>query len=147
MTSRGGKKLESTIRQARAGAGVKEIEVGFYTTARYSDGTRVTNVAASNEFGDPDNNIPERPFMRRANDKAADVLSPIIRREIDPQKMTVERQLAERLGLAMQGIIQQEIVDLRHPPNARQTILRKGSSNPLVDTGFMRRSVTYRVTG
>jgi len=41
--------------------------------------------------------------------------------------------------------IQQFMVDLKHPPNAPITIARKGSSNPLIDTGQLMNSVTWQV--
>ena len=67
-TTRGGKKLQEFIRKAKTADGVKYVEIGFYSTARYPDGTPVTNVAAWNEFGTDGKNgvgaIPERPFFR-----------------------------------------------------------------------------------
>ena len=56
-----------------------------------------------------------------------------------------ENQGLERIGAVVAGAIQQSIRDLRDPPNAPATIERKGSSNPLIDTGFMRLSVSWRV--
>ena len=50
-TTRGGKKLREFIRKAKTADGVKDVEVGFYSTAKYPDGTPVTNVALWNEFG------------------------------------------------------------------------------------------------
>lgn len=51
-----------------------------------------------------------------------------------------------KLGIVVQGDIQSEITDLRDPPNSPVTIALKGSSNPLIDTGQMRQSVTYAVS-
>lgn len=55
------------------------------------------------------------------------------------------RQIHEQLGLVASASVQQYMVDLRTPPNAPSTITAKGSSNPLIDTGELRQSVTYKV--
>ena len=41
--------------------------------------------------------------------------------------------------------IAREITNLKEPPNAESTILKKGSSNPLIDTGDMRKSVKWKL--
>jgi hypothetical protein len=38
-----------------------------------------------------------------------------------------------------------KITTLRSPPNAPSTVAKKGSSNPLIDTGAMRQSVRSRI--
>ena len=147
MATRGGKKLERFLRDARHARGVRTVEVGFFSTARYPDGTPVTNVAAWNEFGteneDGSVRIPERPFFRNAVRRAPRELREATRGEIDPRTMRVTRRTAGKLGLVMQAIIQRSITELRDPPNAPSTKLKKSSSNPLLDTGFMRLSTTY----
>ena len=62
----GGRAAKQFILQAkRAQRGaVEELQVGFFATAKYPDGTPVTNVAVWNEFGT--GSIPERPFFRQA---------------------------------------------------------------------------------
>ena len=140
----GGKKLAKFLKDAKAAKGAGSIEAGFYKTAKYDDGTPVTNVAAWQEFGTT--RIPERPFFRQAIKRMPDSLLPILKQDIDPKKMVIERPTAERLGQTMQGEIQQSIVRLREPANAASTKRRKkGKSNPLIDTGFLLGSATYQV--
>lgn len=55
------------------------------------------------------------------------------------------RRIMARVGVAAEGAIKQYITDLDSPPNKPSTIRRKGSSNPLIDTGNMRASVTSKV--
>lgn len=50
-----------------------------------------------------------------------------------------------KLGIMGQGDVQAEITALTSPPNSPVTIALKGSSKPLIDTGEMRGSVTYKV--
>ena len=143
---RGGRKLDRFLRRAKAaqGRGVRAVEVGFYSTAKYPDGTPVTNVAAWNEFGT--SRIPERPFFRQAIQGADKDLLPILVENVDPRTMSVDRRTAGLVGQAMQGRIQRSITTLRRPANAPSTLeKKKPKTNPLIDTGFMRQSVTYKV--
>lgn len=145
---RGGQRLKRFINQAKAAKTVKGVEIGFFETAKYPDGTPVASVAAWNEFGTERNgkeHVPERPFFRKAIKAAETELKPILRANLDPKTMAVERPLAGKLGSAFQKLIQQSITILRDPPNAPSTKQRKGSSNPLINTGTMRRSVTWRI--
>ena len=50
------------------------------------------------------------------------------------------------VGLVAVGKVQQYMTELKSPPNAKSTIRAKGSSNPLIDTGALRQSVTYSIT-
>lgn len=54
-------------------------------------------------------------------------------------------QALGRLGLWIQGEIQQRISNGIAPPNAQATIDRKGSSTPLIDTNQLRSSIATRV--
>ena len=139
LSRRGGDRLERLLREAGKG-GVKSVRVGFFSTAKYEDGTPAAAVAAWNEFGTK--TIPERPFFRQAIARMEDGVVGIIKSGIDPRKLIVDKNLADELGAFAQGEIQQSIVNLGTPPNEDATIKSKGSSNPLVDTGFMRDSVT-----
>lgn len=146
----GGKRFERMLRQAGRG-GVLGLEVGFFSSARYPDGTPVAAVAAWNEFGtrkaSGEVHIPERPFFRQviADEAVRQGVVNILRAGMDPERGVVDPQLAGRVGAYLQGQVQQRIVDLDEPPNAPSTIERKGSSNPLIASGFMRLSVTWRV--
>ena len=139
----GGKKLKAFVEKAKKAQGVRGVEVGFYSTSRYEDGTPVTNVAAGNEFGTE--YIPERPFFRLAIAQMEESIPKVIEQSVDPETMVIDPITAERVGLKAQSEIQSSITKLREPENAPSTIRRKGSSNPLVDTGFMREQVSYVV--
>lgn len=52
----------------------------------------------------------------------------------------------DRLGIIAVGKVQQYMTDLKTPPNAPSTIAKKGSSNPLIDSGMLRGSVTYSIS-
>ena len=47
------------------------------------------------------------------------------------------------MGLAVTGMIQEQITDGDYVPLAPATIKRKGSDKPLIDTGHMRQSIRH----
>lgn len=141
-TTTGGDKLRRILRDAGKG-GVSNVEVGFFESARYPNGTPVAAVAAWNEFGTK--TIPERPFFRQAIAEMQDGIVNILKAGIDPKEGVVDQQLANRIGAYAQGQVQKSITKLDEPPNAPATVAAKGSSNPLIDKGTMRQSVTWKV--
>ena len=142
----GGHVARATIRSALKAQGITSLKVGFFKSAKYPDGTPVAAVAAWNEFGtrqDGRLHIPERPFFRRAIEGAVEPVREILLDEIDPEGMAVNEGLADLIGAFVAGQVQASIVRLKEPPNAPVTIEMKGSSNPLVDEGKMKDSVTW----
>ena len=144
VTFSGGKKLQEVFKNAGNG-GIKHVDVGFFSSARYPNGIPVAAVAAWNEFGTK--KIEERPFFRIANAENELNLIRIITTQVDPLTMVITKRIGGLLGVSQQGAVQKSMVDLREPENAESTIARKkGKTNPLIDTGRMNRSVTYKVT-
>ena len=136
--------LQRIIRKGMRASGVDELRVGFFATARYPDGTPVAQVAMINEYGAPRAKIPERPFFRQALIRAEGEVLELVLRRVDAEELVVDARLADEIGALLQGRIQERIKDLREPPNAPSTQKRKGSANPLVDTGTMRTAVTWQ---
>ncbi len=144
VQQRGGEKLRRLLREA-AKRRDTTVKVGFFSEARYEDGTPVAAVAAWNEFGTED--IPERRFFRRALAEVEDGVTNIVKAGIDTEKMVVDDRLAGRVGAYVAGQVQESITALKEPPNASGTVRQKGSNNPLLDTGHMRNSVGWSVDG
>lgn len=138
----GGRKLRQFIRNAKS-AKSRDVEVGFFETAKYPTGQFAATVAAWNEFGTK--RIPERPFFRRALEAAKSDVRTVLRENIDSETMTIDAQASGLVGEVVKGHIQTSITALKSPPNAPRTVAQKGSSNPLIDTGFMRAAATYIV--
>ena len=68
----------------------------------------------------------------------------MIKASLDGRKMAMDRQAAGRVGDFLKDRIQTSITTLRSPlANAPATVSIKGSSNPLIDTGFLRNSVDW----
>lgn len=118
------------------------VEVGFFKgTHTYPNGKDVTTVARDNDQGTK--RIPERPFMIPAGNKAANKTINITVGSIAGGMD--EQQALSKAGELFVGFIQKEITNLKEPPNAESTILKKGSSNPLIDSGDMRQSVQWKL--
>lgn len=117
------------------------LNVGFFESSRYTEGTYVAQVARIQEYGSI--KIPPRPFFRNAIDNNMQKWLDFLGRDL------VNTNNAEtsynRLGEVVRGDIVESITQLDTPPNAPKTIARKGSSNPLIDTGFLRANVTFKV--
>ncbi len=132
------------------GRAEKNIAVGFPSDspaagAAYPDGTRVVEVAVDNEFGTAI--APARPFLAKSEpaleQAQRDILSSAV--TVINEGQNVDREM-NLLGQMAVGIVQTTITELRDPPNTAYTIKRKGgSSNPLMDTGLMRRTVNYSI--
>lgn len=121
----------------------KDIDVGILSES----GGEIIERATHNEFGTE--NIPERSFIRAGYDhnrkyietQTEKLTEKVIEGVITPQTA------CELLGESMKGRIQKYAIALKQPPNGPKTIMAKGSSNPLVDTGQMVQSIAYKVNG
>ena len=134
---------------------IPQVAVGFprgpATSAQYPDGTSVVDVAFWNNYGtknqDGGDHIPARRFMDIAGKKSIQELSPILKKlipRLNEGKMKFN-DIGEIVGQKAVAIFKREITELSEPPNAPATIERKGSSNPLIDTGLMRQTVTFDI--
>lgn len=113
----------------------------------------ITDIATFNEFGTiskkGNEHIPARPFVRTTiDDNLRELLSinAKLLYQIGKGSMTTEQAL-KILGLKIQALMQKKVTDIKNPPNASITIKRKGSSNPLIDTGRMRQAITFVIEG
>ena len=132
---------------------------GVFVGVRSKDGAEVepgqsynlAQIAAVNEFGTESQgepgDIPARPFLRSTLDENVERYG---RKLIDSsiEHLTgarpLERGLAE-LGVVAVSDVRRKITAIRQPPNAPATIAKKGSSNPLIDTGRLRASIDYEI--
>jgi len=91
--------------------------------------------------------VPERSFMRSTlHEERKDILSLTgkLLKKVVSGKMQQSQALG-LIGIDVADKISQKIVKLKAPPNKPGTIDKKGSSNPLVDTGQLKNSITWRV--
>lgn len=91
--------------------------------------------------------IPERSFLRggfdskheKILDKAKDILPLILDGKIGADTFL------NMVGLELEGAIKGYAVDLKSPANHPFTLERKGTSNPLVDSGNLVDSIHYSI--
>lgn len=118
----------------------------YQSSANSKPGASIIDVAIWNNYG---MGVPRRDFMTPASKKwmkffkesLSKVQREMLADKIDPD------QFLRAMGQKGSDIISQEIIALDTPPNAPATIKRKGSSNPLVDTGDMARATTWQLRG
>lgn len=123
------------------------VNVGFPAGHYELDGTPIATVAAVNEFGSPERNIPERPFLVpviRDNSPTYAKLNAKNLKAISHGDMNVDQALGQ-LGELAVGHVKINIVSGTFTPLKPATIKRKGSSKPLIDTGSMRQAVAWEI--
>lgn len=120
-----------------------EVRIGFQQgEAQEDDGTDICDIAAWNELGTA--NIPSRPFLRKSVDENEQAINDFLKDEMAMLKNgTPAEQILKEIGIFQKGLIQEKIRNGDYVPNAVSTIRKKGSAQPLIDTGRMRQSVNY----
>lgn len=92
-------------------------------------------------------NIPARSYIRSTVDENADLYQELavglLGQIVDGD--TDKLQALSIMGQKIEADIKAKMTALRQPPNAPSTIRRKGSDNPLIDTGLLRSSIRYIV--
>lgn len=122
------------------------VDTGIIDAGKHVTGDiTVAGIGYAHEYGTA--TLPERSFMRSTiKEKKKDIiaLQKKLLKQIINGKMKVETGLG-LLGEFMADTIRQKIVSISSPPNTQATIDAKGSSNPLIDTGQLKNSITYEV--
>ena len=115
------------------------------SNSRPKDGASNALIAYVHEFGI---GVPERSFLRSTVLEQAhkylfiqkDNIIPAIKSGV----MTAD-EAYRRLGIVASNDVKAKMVNGSFTPLKQQTIDRKGSSKPLIDTGELRQSITYEV--
>ena len=108
-------------------------------------GVRLGEIAIKNEFGSEQ--IPERSFIRAVMYSEKKYFNDLMRRQLAKVvagKRTKIQALAT-VGLQMQVRVKTRIRDIWHPPNAEETIEKKGFNNPLIHTRLLHDSIKFKV--
>lgn len=130
----------------------KQVKVGFIDGATHTvTGESISQIAAWNEYGQPENNQPPRPFFRNAisghEEEWKENLSTWIGDGIPVD------QALELLGAQIRGDVQVSISELMEPQLSDATLYMRrtrknqptDSEKPLVDRGEMFGDVKYEV--
>lgn len=139
--------VEEGLREAEAQQGF--VDVGFFEKARYQDGIFVAHNAAIQNFGTKSGHIPPRPFFTHTLVQVQRTVEALFDRAGSVDMRTI-------LGQVGQFVEDKMKKNVRNGPwqqNAPSTIRRKsryrntgGSPRPLIDTGYLRQSITHLVT-
>lgn len=107
----------------------------------------LVQVAAVNEYGSEDGRIPERSFLRSTFDAkkgaiAAELAAGLKKVVVGELKTEV---LLGKVGLRLAADVVETVTAGVPPPNAPLTVIRKGSTHTLIDTGRLRQSIDHEV--
>lgn len=122
-----------------------EVRIGFqHGKANEKNGADICDIAAWNELGTEHD--PSRPFIRDSVDKHL----PAINHMFMSQKNALlsgatAQDILNTVGLFQKDLMQTEIEQGDFVANAPETIRRKGSDKPLIDTGQMKNSINYQI--
>jgi hypothetical protein len=121
----------------------KRVKVGFPAGKdSVQDGVSALDKAIWNNYG---LGVPKRPFMAIAFAQNVEKYKKFLFKKISENPEDIDIHL-DKVGAMGYGDVIRTITDLRTPPNSQVTIDRKnGSSNPLIATEHMRKSVTWEV--
>jgi hypothetical protein len=93
-----------------------------------------------------DINIPSRAFLQPGFESGVpeytEVMAEGIEEATEGGSMT---KTLKKIGVLAVSKVQQFMTDLKAPANKPGTVKRKGSANPLIDTGLMRGSINFRI--
>lgn len=137
---------------------IKQTQVGWFNVFYPEENSYlpVAQVAKWNEEGHYNGGLfegtrtPPRPFLRTTflygmelffNDHANDFA-----RAVADGRMTWQ-QVSEKVGYNAKDILQDTIDVKTSPPNSPMTVLLKGFNNPLIETGYMRDTISWQIKG
>lgn len=121
------------------------LTVGVHGDAsgEYGSGASVLDIATWAEFGIGQ---PQRSFIRAwVEEHKADITAVVTRygELVVAGKVSAEQAIS-RMGSLFVASIQARIAGGIQPANAASTVRRKGSSVPLVDSGILKASITFK---
>ena len=119
------------------------VEIGIFSGSDREDDTPMLMIAFVHEFG-----IHERSYLRAGFDANLDKIQrefELLLSQVLELKITGKSAL-DLIGASVTTKIQDFLVELKEPPLAESTIRAKGSSNPLIDTGQLMNSITWKIT-
>lgn len=90
--------------------------------------------------------VPARPYFRSMIAERSPAWGKAMMEALQASDYDARTALG-RLGERIKGELQQSIISLKDPPNAKSTIREKGFDNPLIHTSHMLESVDYSVDG
>ena len=144
VNSTGGKGIKALLKRLEKEG---SVDVGILAgEGKHEDSDlTVAQVGFYHEFGTV--LVPERSFIRSTiNSKSKEIkkVAAAQYKKVLNGDITNEKGLGV-LGAFTAGLIQETFTNNNWAPNSELTQLLKGSSSPLIDTGQLRQSISYKV--
>jgi hypothetical protein len=122
---------------------LKTIREPYKTKVGVLDNTEEATIGATHEFGSVKKNIPQRSFIESP-------LKKHLFEKLKQQKFDLDNMRSNyvKLGvLAIQAIQEafESSNDGEWQPIKQETADRKGSNSTLIDTGHLRKSISYKI--
>ena len=129
--------------QVRVGVQGGKLHTKKFPDGKEKLGADLVDIAIWNELGT--DKIPARPFLGQTVDLhggeiqqiSAEMVQNICKGQLDAQSAF------KKIGVVTVGYVQDQITNGEFEPNAPMTVQRKGSDQPLIDTGQLRRGISY----
>jgi phage gpG-like protein len=133
--------------QKQANKFLGKVEVGAFGGHSGKRPITMPDLAAIHEYGAPSRNIPERSFVRASITLNQSKYGKFLLGEVKSLLLlkTTPMKIKQILGMQAAADVQMYMVNGKFAPLKAKTIKRKGSSKPLIDTGQLRQSITYKV--
>ena len=143
VNSTGGNGIKDLFKRLEKGT----VDVGILMGEGQHEDSDITvaEVGLYHEFGTV--TTPERSFIRSTiNGQSKDIrkVAKAQYKKVLDGSITTEQGLGV-LGAFTAGLIQETFTSNDWAPNSERTIKEKGSSTPLIDTGQLRQSISYKV--
>lgn len=121
-------------------SGYKGAKWGYIEGQKHiNSNTDLSVIALRNNFGDPANKIPPRPFMSNARNEIAGKIPKIVKKRIEEGESL--NRIVIRIARDMQTTVKRSFTAYDYAPNAPATVRKKGKDTPLLDTFQLQNSV------
>jgi len=140
------RRLEKLLRETQRQS---HVAVGILQDEPHDEHFSMVDLAMVHEYGSRDGRIPARSFIRSTCDAKRKEHLELIRtlqEKILLGRLTTKQALTQ-LGEVVAKDMVQTINEGIEPALLEETIRRKKSSKPLIDTGRLKGSITHEVRG
>ncbi len=111
------------------------VKVGIFKDDNNDSNLTTADIAFINENGGT--NIPSRPALNIATEKFTEAENIVLDSNM--------KKMAHEIGTKLAKMMKKEIKDMKVPPNAPSTILKKGFNDPLIDTKKYLKGISYKI--
>lgn len=123
--------------------GILHQDFGF---SRYDEDPKTPTMAEIALFNDFGMGVPKRPALQRATKLFSSRFKELMEKElINAFRVGTFRHFGHIVGGNLASEMKRQIKDWTTPPNAQETIDRKGFNNPLVHTGDYYKRIAYKI--